>query len=226
MNKKLLFLAMFALIATSAFAQSKSLSGKKQAISGQAFIVTKGSGVYKLALLEMSFYSDDAFEKEIKLHAQNYAEEYRELFAQLKEDEDRLNASKQNFELVKLDIKLGTKKDSDEYPAFDIYRKSALRYNSTAINYLNIAYANPVFEKLVPVKSIKTDADGRFQLELPAGKYIMYSKGRRAIGRSEEDYRWLLRVDLKQSKNELILNNDNLTDTNCHQCVDTKQYFK
>lgn len=226
MQTKLLFLVVPVLIATSTFAQSKGPSGKSQSLAGQAFIVTKGSGVYKLALLEMNFYRDDAFEKEIKLHAQNYSEEYRELFKQLKEDEDRLNASKRNLESVKLQIKLGTKDDSDEYPAFEIYRKSALRFNGTAINYLDIAYAKPVFERLIPVKSIKTDADGRFQLELPAGKYIMYSKGSRSIGRSEEDYRWLLRVDLNKSKNELILNNDNLTDTNCQVCVDTKQYFK
>lgn len=226
MKTKLLILAMSLFVVNSAYAQPKSQNGKKQSIAGQSYIVTKGSGVYKLALLEVAFYREDEFEREMRAYAATKKEDYKDLYAELMESETQLVDSRRSLISVENGITVGLNRENDRSVAYDIYRASTLKFKQKALSYKQVAYAEPVFDKLIPTKSTKTDADGKFQVELPTGNYVIYSKGSRAVGRLEENYRWLLKLELKQSPNQLNLTNDNLTDSNCSQCIDTKQYFK
>lgn len=66
----------------------------------------------------------------------------------------------------------------------------------------------------------KTDADGRFALNLPAGKYVVAAKSSRRVSRySEEDYYWLIYVNTTSKNQSLMLSNDNLFKTQCNECV-------
>lgn len=65
----------------------------------------------------------------------------------------------------------------------------------------------------------KTDADGKFALTLPKGKYAITANSSRNIFGSSETYHWLVYVDTSSSNQLLILSNDNLLETKCNECV-------
>jgi hypothetical protein len=66
----------------------------------------------------------------------------------------------------------------------------------------------------------KTDADGKFLLDLPAGKYVVAAKSSRLVSLySQEDYYWLIYVNTTSKNQSLMLSNDNLFKTQCNECV-------
>ncbi len=70
-----------------------------------------------------------------------------------------------------------------------------------------------------PQATSKTDADGRFTLTLPSGKYVLVATTSRRVVASNEVYYWLVSVDTSAPPIPLMLSNDNLLETKCSQCV-------
>lgn len=65
----------------------------------------------------------------------------------------------------------------------------------------------------------KTDAEGKFTLKLPSGKYVITANTSRDIFGSTENYRWLVTVDTSNTNQPLMLSNDNLLESKCNECV-------
>lgn len=70
-----------------------------------------------------------------------------------------------------------------------------------------------------PKFTSKTDADGKFALKLPSGKYVITANTSRDVFGSTETYHWLVTVDTSTINQLLILSNDNLPGTKCNECV-------
>jgi len=77
------------------------------------------------------------------------------------------------------------------------------------------------FEGLpTPVGTSKTDADGKFALSVPAGKYVIAANSSRDVGKDTESYFWLVLVDTTSRPNQsVMLSNDNMFETKCKECV-------
>ena len=62
------------------------------------------------------------------------------------------------------------------------------------------------------VRSTKTDADGKFQIQVPhSGSYALAAVASRHVGDSVEAYHWLLQIDtVGGSPRKIMLSNDNL----------------
>ncbi len=76
------------------------------------------------------------------------------------------------------------------------------------------------FEQLPPpMATAKTDADGKFTLPLPSGKYVIAAKTSRRVGDDTEVYSWLVSLDLTASGQTLMLSNDNQFQTKCKECI-------
>lgn len=65
----------------------------------------------------------------------------------------------------------------------------------------------------------KTDADGKFALTLPSGKYVITANSSREVFGSTETYHWLVTVDTSNINQPLVLSNDNFLETKCNECV-------
>ncbi len=75
------------------------------------------------------------------------------------------------------------------------------------------------FEKLpTQVAESKTDADGKFNLLLPRGKYVIAAKSSRLANETEK-YFWLVWVDTASPNHSVMLSNDNFYETACGGCV-------
>jgi hypothetical protein len=64
----------------------------------------------------------------------------------------------------------------------------------------------------LPVLSAKTDADGKFQIQVPrSGSYALAASATRHVGDKVEKYYWLLQIDTHgESSQKVMLSNDNL----------------
>jgi hypothetical protein len=77
------------------------------------------------------------------------------------------------------------------------------------------SHMDSVFSNLPSIETLKTNADGEFQVKLPRGKTIFVAgRGQRSVGKENETYFWLNRVTLPD-KDEftLLMSNDTLLDS-------------
>jgi hypothetical protein len=64
-----------------------------------------------------------------------------------------------------------------------------------------------------PMRTTKTNADGRFSMEVPTnGTLVLAARASREVGKDEERYFWLVKLTMEgKGKKSLILSNDNLS---------------
>jgi hypothetical protein len=65
----------------------------------------------------------------------------------------------------------------------------------------------PLFDDLPIVKSVISDADGKFHLDVPPGQYVIFAESGREVGDKREKYEWVVPV----KENPVLLNNANIT---------------
>jgi hypothetical protein len=71
-----------------------------------------------------------------------------------------------------------------------------------------------------PTQIEKTDADGKFTLNLLAGTYAIVAASHRLVGSETENYCWLVWLNTAgEPTKRLMLSNDNLAETMCRDCV-------
>jgi len=82
------------------------------------------------------------------------------------------------------------------------------------------------FQKLpthLATAKTKTDADGKFSMKLPAGRYVVAAAATRKVSDKEEKYFWLIRVDTSARNESVMLSNDNRHETGCSACLNPQQ---
>lgn len=241
-----LFLGNGLSISSSAQSQTPSkvqtISSPKSAkvsdivIQGQVFIVTNGGSNIKLALVGVSAYSEkdliSQFGKTLEAEQGDREKAFmamQEAKNELVAAEERLSVSdreqvsafevmKKNYENKELRaanfaaLKARADAGNARYDASTIYsNKKTLFESQTAPRHL--------IEKLGVAKfTTKSDADGNFDLSLPAGSYALVATAKRQAGSSIEFYDWIVRVEAKSNK-KIMLSNDNLAESQCGACI-------
>lgn len=216
---------------------------EKLSISGQVFIVTNGRDNIKLALVEVAAIPENDLLQYIKVkHASGIEQkvplmpayeasvkEYRAASvatAQAMQRMDRATRIMQNrIETDSIDKSI--EKLNAHSASIDIFEKASAREYSKATNMNKLKSkidhfdsGQYYFEKLpTPLVVSKTDADGRFSLSLPNGKYVIAASTGRKVGASNETYYWLVKIDTTMKNQSLMLSNDNIFGTSCAECI-------
>lgn len=197
-------------------------------IEGQIFIVTAGAQAIKLPLVPVLIIPKAEIEKRINEVELQIAPERTKADAALSQASKEVKHGEQaiagGFGRWMMSLQKTQPKDPTGQSWADP-RTEALRYNAAkdhlpkARERLNVASARqkllhsaaPYFVDLPgSIATTKTDADGRFKLNLPdEGDFAVVASSTRAVFNTVEKYFWVIR--LKPQDSTLTLSNDNLT---------------
>lgn len=198
-------------------------SSKKRAISGQVFIVTKGGESIKLGLVDISLIPKKrmldhlAQSESARLEANdNWTSASREFMAANALWGDAIKRAK-------LELTDGVSPEESqayrEMKAFEAIAKIKYDKHKVAANLGEDFKSGKRYFAPLPVGIVtaKTDADGKFKLNFPAGKYALAARASRHVFDTIEEYYWLVWVDA--SSINIMLTNDNVFSTQCSECV-------
>lgn len=195
---------------------------EKVSLTGQIFVVTKGRENIKLALVEVAAIP----EKDMMQHLNA---KYSNRLEQLKPLTPNLELVKKEADAAKVDLDnafavAGEYLTPEQASKTDKLEDIALSKKGIYITIRNqVAYLDSVkyyFEKLpAQLVASKTDADGKFTLTLPTGKYALAAKSSRDVFGTTENYYWLVWVDTSAPSHSVMLSNDNFFETGCGECV-------
>lgn len=198
-------LFVFAVMATSTCAASRTSKVTLSELSGQIFIVTRSRANIKLALVGVTAIPEK--EAVAWLRAAQAKSEDRKAFIleNVRERKSELAEAERNagFSQKEVDDRLRTTKE---------YLDSLEDYE-----YFS---SGPYYFETRPVSRFegKSDADGRFRLLLPEGRYALTASASRMVGQKTEGYYWLIWIDVRGHQS-VTLSNDNLFGTGCAECV-------
>lgn len=180
-------------------------------IGGQVFVVTKGGTNVKLALVTVSAYLENEFVDRVN---QTFAAEREarnsavaELFSARLRVKEAIAAKVATDDPYSLDHK---KKVNELQMEFLKEMRRSLKFVS--VDHFVEIQGNPK-------ETAKSDADGNFELSVPAGAYVLSARGTRMAGDETEVYEWLVKVDASNKIRKIMLSNDNLVKTKCSECV-------
>lgn len=221
---KYLLLSCFLLSNTAYAAQKTGKAAiKTSSISGQVFIVTKGAENIKLALVEVSAIP----EREMLQHVNATQDVKKKLLNEVLLARKEASVARDALTTVTMKwakkLQEGGYVNRDSYdeeidPVKQRYAEASTAEDAAMQKYTNGAY---YFSRLPAGISIsKTDADGKFKLDLPAGKYALAAKSSRHVSDETEEYYWLVWINTSSSNQSIMLSNDNLVKTGCTDCVD------
>lgn len=92
-------------------------------------------------------------------------------------------------------------------------------YKAAQLKYIRFQGGPYYVEGLPQGQSYKTDADGRFLMKLPKGKYAVVAHATRKTIDATEEYYWFVWQAVDGNPKKLMLSNDNLLETNCQDCI-------
>lgn len=205
-------------------------------ISGQVFVVTQGRDNIKLALVAVGAIPRGEFDQYLKTKQSKKLEQQQLLLPKYIEAKKHLLLLKEsykatnNFMNTRIRIQLHNEAEnpSEEFEKSIDRDKANLDKTKTEINKIKAEMAEyELFDKVEflfegqphPSTIAKTDADGKFSLTLPKGKYVITANSSRSVGSHSETYYWLVSVDAASPNQSLMLSNDNLFETKCNECV-------
>jgi hypothetical protein len=215
---------LFLCFAIYAFSFIANCSPSAPEVSGDVFIVTKGGTNIKLGLVEIFIYKENNIKPYIK-------SKYEFAKAKILPLQADLNKMKHEVEKLKKECDETTKhedryKDIDDekytadlHASREIIYKYSDKYNEFHKTYDELSRyvgAEYYIRGLpIPMLTTKTDADGKFTINLKSGKYALIASASRTIGEDKEVYYWLIWVSVKPNqRNNIMLSNDNLFENN------------
>lgn len=198
----------------------------EQEISGQIFVVTQAKDNIKLALVNVTAIPQEEFDQYLKVKKTQKLEQQKLLYLKYKrakEDlplqEEYFNASS-NWANLLSDLHPKRQQTKLEEKLMEDTKATIAAYKATLAEYEAFDNTEFLMDGLPNSKFIsKTDADGRFTLTLPKGKYVIAANSNRNVINVVETYHWLVWVDSSSANQKLMLSNDNLLETRCNTCV-------
>jgi hypothetical protein len=220
-TKTMIFFLLLGVCAQSLVA---SCSLSQTNASGDVFIVTKGGENFKLGLVNVAVFSDTSIQPFIQTKLQTETTELVRL----------------NTILDKLDneaTELGNEKQ-----AWPKKVNNKIVQNWTDRSMAIYKEEEQVHEELGPhlrgsflfsdlpsaTATTKTDANGKFILNLEPGKYVLAASASRMVGDTTEKYYWFISiaVDSIQQK-RIMLSNDNLFKAHStDNAIDSSEFWK
>lgn len=161
-------------------------------LTGQVFVMTRGAENIKLALVPVNVYPEDVLQSHVEKRRAQCQAELVDARQAIKEAE----ASDPDFKKRLFDAAYGKR--------YDALKDRAKWLTSGACYMEGLASGPP---------TAKTDADGKFTLQMPrAGRMGLAAAARRTLpDGSQENYYWLVWVTLNgKPTGQVMLSNDNL----------------
>jgi len=221
------------------FAKEKRLQAeaKEHVVKGDVFIVTKGGESFRLGLVAVSLLNEEVLVEHLNKRRSEGSELAAKLGKTLVQQEELL--ARQEGEARSLEAKSKATFDTAlknptadrlweinraAQSAYDAARDAASKLElglyDLKFQIGHLKSARFYFEGLpLAFKAAKTNAEGQFSIILDAessqSKACLVASASRTVGKSQEDYFWLL--PLRRSPNSastvVSLNNDNMTNT-------------
>ncbi|MEQ1861739.1 MAG: hypothetical protein ABMA13_17610 [Chthoniobacteraceae bacterium] len=186
-------------------------------VDGQVFIVTKGAGSYKLALVTIGVFDDVVLSENLQrkrteaLPAMTYFTEKAQIAKALVDEAKKVEDAA--FKVYLDEIR--NQKKKDQYEAAKTAASTARELWRTILGRAGYGTsAQYYFSDLPPpLMTTKTDADGKFSFKVARNaKYILAAQAERTAGNAKEEYAWMVRVDASGQEAKMIfLSNDNLS---------------
>lgn len=217
------------------FALLAMLSGcGEKEITGQIFVVTQGKDNIKLALVTVGAIPQEEFDQFLKAKQSEKLKQQEPLQMKYREVKNKKIDSMSDvpgggfsfsYEWNKSTIELPT--SNKRKAMIDQAIKENAMIDEARAKAKAVIAEYEAFDKAdfllagmpAPKLTSKTDADGKFALKLPSGKYVITASSSREVFSSTETYHWLVAVEASNIKQPLILSNDNLLETKCNECV-------
>ena len=187
----------------------------KGSVSGQVFVATRGGDNFKLGDVEIAAY-DFQLVLEYVEHRRAQARELAEGMTPV------LDATRAAKEKAEVDAETARKaawnhhdysgnnpqvkaaeEAADKLQSLNRSARWGAIYSRSGLFYLENLHD--------PVATTRTDADGRFSLPLPPGKFVLAARADRRIAETEETYCWLVTVTVSAEPVSLNLANANMT---------------
>lgn len=195
-------------------------------LAGDVFIVTKSGESVKLGLVLVSAWPESTVLKHIARVRTEAIDQLVPLERELKQARQQVDAADaERAAAVRAWDALPWPKNSSDTEGFEARDRanrrmrraeavlSAARQTVQAVQArIDAVGSIPfVFLGIPPSQwSAKTDADGRFQMEIPAtGAFVVVATARRELINNTEEYYWIVRVPATDGQ-RLFLSNDNL----------------
>jgi hypothetical protein len=179
----------------------------KNTLSGQVFISTRGGDNIKLGGVHVYLYGRAQVNLIIVPRNQEAVNQVTALSAEIdKESKEYSNAdaaSQTQDALV----------ENGEY-IDPVVRKDNLQKSMQGLEQKRDLYLSPdyYFSGLPdPLAEAETDADGKFTMTVPPGKYVLAARATRSVLLSDEHYWWMIKFDMGTLSRSVLLSNDNLS---------------
>ena len=192
-------------------------------VSGQVFIVTKSRDTIKFALVEVSAIPELELSTHMKKKTESARVPVEQLGQKLKVIERESKANTHEFKRL-YDI-YNRNPSAENHRLFRAYAKVVNKATDYLLETVNeyFRYTSPAFyfqDLPTAVATGKTDADGKFTLAVPPGKYFFAAKEIRTLASGTViDYYWLVSVDATKPVQGLMLSSDNEMGTKCGTCA-------
>ncbi len=213
------------------------------ALSGQVFIVTEGAQNLPLGLVDINIYPEDAIAKHVTAR-QKLVDKTRDALERRLNDQEATvvndNTSNPLSELAVGTAALSKAAYSmnPNEKNLEIWQDAVNSVNAIDQTKRNHALLRDVYKSDLdnwptadfffydlpqPLITTKTDADGRFTVQLQQNtQYVIAAHSSRKVGEKEETYYWLVKVFLAGESNAtLLLANDNLITSGAKDSVIT-----
>lgn len=221
-----LMAAILLLVSGSVYSgQKANKSSLTKSISGSVFVVTNGQNTIKLALVTVDAIPKEEFNKYMRSRYQavlEFKKNQLQLIEKFRNEQiASIDQSRDKFSDKPEDVRNQWARDCDFHAASVA---TSVKELTAQVNHITKG-GKLYFEGMpTPTSSTKTDADGKFTLTLPAGKYVVAAKSSRQVVGESEFYHWLVWVDTSSTNNSLMLSNDNLFETGCNECVQPEKF--
>ncbi len=191
---------------------------KRTEIKGDVFVVTQGAGSYKLGLVQVAAFP----EEKIKENIERKKPEIVTLTSKLNEAFSKSSEYTTAY-LDNMDARDSGMKSKFEADSSSVRAINSLKEFWNIQEEIESAVSDKFVQSLPPAVAVSTtDADGKFALSLPKnGKYVLTAKATRTLGDEIENYTWAIYFNAEGTPKNIILSNNNTTDSNSPDSVFT-----
>lgn len=192
-----------------------STAAQGRQVEGAVFIVSKASINYKLGLVTVSAIPEGAIKRHLSRKATERAAEIIRLQTEIDRIQGDLNAAlaeEQALYEKRLADWSNSQIKTDWAKAGEKRAEIGLRQRRLEATQQSLQSAEFVYEGLPQaIASSKTDADGKFAMQLPSGRFGIAAHTSREIGDTKESYYWLVWLTVSpRAANRILLSNDNM----------------
>jgi hypothetical protein len=178
-------------------------------ISGQVFIVTRGGQNFKLGDVHVQVYKFADLDPILTKRETDAAPQVQKLWPLIK---------KLSGLIVTIDNGADHALGTPDWQSREAIReKSDKQFKEIKDRYYYLISGDYYLADLPsPLADAPTDADGKFSTTVPGvGSYIITAKATRDVIDDQEQYWWIVRVDLNDPKGKYVqLTNENMTSSN------------